>query len=73
MNLEISDYLPIFHGIERYEARPGCIARLKQAIARSPITALLGPRQSGKTTLARMISEEREGTLLEFGFEFISA
>lgn len=30
------------------------------ALQRSPITALLGPRQCGKTTLARMIAQGRE-------------
>ncbi len=35
------------------------------AIDRSPVTALLGPRQSGKTTLARMISDERTATFFD--------
>ena len=30
---------------------------VKIAIERSPIVALLGPRQCGKTTLARMLGE----------------
>jgi predicted AAA+ superfamily ATPase len=34
--------------------RPDYLARLETATRRSPITAILGPRQSGKTTLARM-------------------
>lgn len=33
--------------------------RLSVATARSPITALLGPRQCGKTTLARQFSQQR--------------
>lgn len=34
--------------------RPEYLTQLETAIRRSPITAILGPRQSGKTTLARM-------------------
>lgn len=41
------------------------INRLTIAIKRSPITALLGPRQCGKTTLARMIARELEATYFD--------
>ncbi len=34
--------------------------RLANAITRAPVTALLGPRQCGKTTLARQFSENRK-------------
>lgn len=34
------------------------ISLLKKAIGRSPATALLGPRQCGKTTLARLLMKE---------------
>jgi predicted AAA+ superfamily ATPase len=34
-------------------------SRLDAALRRSPVTALLGPRQSGKTTLARQIQAEQ--------------
>jgi len=37
--------------------RPLYLKRLNMAINRSPVTALLGPRQCGKTTLARMFRE----------------
>ena len=40
-------------------ARPSAIARVEAALARAPITALLGPRQCGKTTLARQIAATR--------------
>lgn len=40
--------------------RPDYLKRLATAINRSPITALLGPRQCGKTTLARMFSAGRQ-------------
>jgi uncharacterized protein len=42
--------------------RPAYLHRLDLAVARSPITALLGPRQCGKTTLARLFTAEREAT-----------
>ena len=39
--------------------RPFHISLLSRAVKRSPITALIGPRQCGKTTLARMYAEGR--------------
>jgi predicted AAA+ superfamily ATPase len=36
--------------------------RLETAVLRSPITAILGPRQSGKTTLARMFTAGKSVT-----------
>ena len=39
--------------------------RLTSAINRSPITALLGPRQAGKTTLARLLAENRPATFFD--------
>jgi len=39
--------------------RPFYIDQLSRAVKRSPIVALLGPRQSGKTTLARMFGKEK--------------
>ena len=39
--------------------RAECLRRLEAATARSPITALLGPRQCGKTTLARQFASTR--------------
>lgn len=39
--------------------RPLFMQRLADAIRRSPVTALLGPRQCGKTTLARMFGQNR--------------
>jgi uncharacterized protein len=37
--------------------RPLYMGQLSRAVKRSPITALVGPRQCGKTTLARMFSK----------------
>lgn len=39
--------------------RPSSIKQLSNALRRSPVTALLGPRQCGKTTLARMFGQNR--------------
>ena len=39
--------------------------QLKTAIGRSPVTALLGPRQCGKTTLARQIAEYQKATFFD--------
>ena len=38
---------------------------IKMAISRSPVTALLGPRQCGKTTLARQIAEHQKATFFD--------
>lgn len=39
--------------------------RLREALARSPATALLGPRQCGKTTLARAIAQETDARIFD--------
>ena len=39
--------------------RPGRLRELETAVRRSPVTALLGPRQCGKTTLARQLATRR--------------
>ena len=41
------------------------LEQLTTAISRSPITALLGPRQAGKTTLARLLAENRSATFFD--------
>jgi predicted AAA+ superfamily ATPase len=40
--------------------RPFYLEQLSIAVQRSPVTALLGPRQCGKTTLARMFGDGRD-------------
>lgn len=42
--------------------RPGFTAKIAKALERSPVVALLGPRQCGKTTLARQIALDRRST-----------
>jgi uncharacterized protein len=39
--------------------------QLEIAIGRSPVTALLGPRQCGKTTLARQLAEHQKATFFD--------
>ena len=39
-------------------ARPALVERIRAALARSPVAVLTGPRQSGKTTLARELLSE---------------
>ena len=45
--------------------RPFYLQRLETAVHRSPITALLGPRQTGKTTLARTFTENKHTTFFD--------
>ncbi len=40
--------------------RPLSLRRLVTALGRSPVTALLGPRQCGKTTLTRLLGQRRK-------------
>ena len=52
--------------------RPDYLRQLETALARSPVTALLGPRQCGKTTLARHIADARSAGQATF-FDLESA
>ena len=45
--------------------RPESLERLATAVKRSPVTALLGPRQCGKTTLARQFASNRKATYFD--------
>jgi hypothetical protein len=45
--------------------RPDVIHRIERTLAIHPIAALLGPRQCGKTTVARMIAEQRPSTYFD--------
>lgn len=45
--------------------RPAYIYWIKQALRRSPIAALLGPRQCGKTTLARMVGDQKTSSYFD--------
>ncbi len=48
-------------------ARPTLLSRIRAALDRSPVVVLTGPRQSGKTTLARILLSE--GALNYFDLE----
>jgi uncharacterized protein len=43
--------------------RPSYLEQMAAAAGRSPVTALIGPRQCGKTTLARMFEETQRKTV----------
>ena len=45
--------------------RPSYLEQLSNAMQRSPVTALLGPRQCGKTTLAHMFGEGKNTTYFD--------
>jgi uncharacterized protein len=45
--------------------RPGVIDQITRALAVHPIAALLGPRQCGKTTVARIIGERQPSTYFD--------
>lgn len=45
--------------------RPSYLNQLAAAVRRSPVTTLLGPRQCGKTTLARMFGENRKAVYFD--------
>lgn len=45
--------------------RPTVIAQINRSLAIQPIVALLGPRQCGKTTVARMIAEQQPATFFD--------
>lgn len=45
--------------------RSAILARIQSALARSPVVVLTGPRQSGKTTLARELLSEESATYLD--------
>lgn len=60
---EYSGY--IWHVIPRMDY----LSLLADAVRRSPIVALLGPRQCGKTTLARLFGEGRQATFFDLESE----
>ena len=45
--------------------RPDAALKIARAVKRSPVTALLGPRQCGKTTLARAFARDRKATFFD--------
>ena len=49
--------------------RSDFLRQLERATSRSPVTALLGPRQCGKTTLARQFAASRQSTFFDLESE----
>ena len=45
--------------------RPLYLNQLSRAVRRSPITALVGPRQCGKTTLAHIFAKDKSVSLFD--------
>jgi hypothetical protein len=45
------------------------VARIERLLRERPVVAILGARQVGKTTLARLISERRRGPTAFFDLE----
>lgn len=45
--------------------RPGFIKEIETLIRNNPVTAIMGPRQCGKTTLARAITRSIESTIFD--------
>lgn len=45
--------------------RPRLQLKIERALAVSPVTALLGPRQCGKTTISRMIAENHDSMIFD--------
>ncbi|MGH7821933.1 MAG: ATP-binding protein, partial [Candidatus Binatia bacterium] len=51
--------------VSRLHPRPSLLADVRAAIRRSPVTLLLGPRQCGKTTVARQIASGQRSTYFD--------
>ncbi len=49
--------------------RTGYLQILRQRLTDNPVVSLVGPRQAGKTTLARMLAEEQAGPVHTFDLE----
>jgi hypothetical protein len=52
-----------------YLNRPGAARDIRRLLHQAPVVALLGPRQVGKTTLARRIAESWRGPTVHFDLE----
>ncbi len=49
--------------------RPRLAGALEKALQRSPVVAILGPRQCGKTTLARSFAKDRQAMFYDLESE----
>ena len=50
---------------ENHISRDALVAAIRAGLKRSPIAALLGPRQCGKTTLARQLAEAAKAEFID--------
>ena len=51
--------------IQMYLFRPEYEAEIRQTLAANPVTAILGPRQCGKTTIAQKLGTEMPSTFFD--------
>lgn len=51
--------------MSRTVPRPDLLALVQKSLARAPVTLLVGPRQCGKTTLARVLAARRPSTYFD--------
>jgi predicted AAA+ superfamily ATPase len=68
LNFRFSRQIPIFVFLSELKMqinRPQFEAEVRESLGYNPVTAILGPRQCGKTTLARSISESIKSTLFD--------
>jgi len=64
--MKIRIYVPIFHAIILPMIDHAFyLQQLSTAVRRSPLTARLGPRQGGKTALARTFGQGRKATYFD--------
>lgn len=64
--MKFRHYMADFHGIfHRVIKRTRLLDRIRRALRRSRVVALIGPRQSGKTTLARQIVPNGSGNYFD--------
>jgi len=66
--MRIRSLIPNFHGnifAVAQLTRAGRLHELEATVRRSPVTALLGPRQCGKTTLARQLAQRRDSVYFD--------
>ena len=49
--------------------RPGHLTELDKLLKNYPVVSIIGARQVGKTTLARMLSARRKGKVRHFDLE----
>jgi hypothetical protein len=64
VSLKIVSHSSIFQGMRLVE-RSEYVAAIRAGLRQSPIVSVVGPRQAGKTTLARIIASGGDGNFLD--------